>query len=478
MSTPASDISAQTKHTPEELERFKRENRAHRYRFGVANLLFQCEESAITFIKTATLKNFGATDRHFGILGTCGGFLRLFQFLAMPLLNHYRSYYRAMRSALWVGVLAASLVAGSILLGCIPRWGTVGIWCFLGWSLLMSLATGVQCNTEVAWIGDLVPKPLLGWFTSIKYIIGVLSIAILSVVFSWLFDAVNDLPMGYEYLTTGCFSWVKAIFPEPVPHFWGFWISCLLFVVVAISHVVAIFILSKVPDRTPPEAKFISTKRSERINYRSLPLWAYVAFFIFWTGGRTAHYTLTGIFLMRVYNMSLTGMATLTVVCTIMQAMMLLFFGKVSDKWGNRRLLILVSGAVACSMFLWTLTAWTGWQILILNYLIEGMAGNTHSMLVNNYGIEIFPSKGRAAYFGVVYLILGIVCVVLSLVVGEFAHALEKTSWTMEFLGATITHYHLVFFCSTVFTLCCVIPLLIVGNRVVQPLEDDSAIAR
>ncbi|MCQ2402440.1 MAG: MFS transporter [Lentisphaeria bacterium] len=461
--------------TPETLEKFKREFRFHRFRFGIANLFFQCEESSLGAVKAAVLKALGANDRHFGILGACSGFIRLFEFLAMPLLNHYRSYYRSMRSALWVGVLSASVLAGAVLLGNIPNWGIIGIWSFLIWSIVMSIATGVQINVELAWIGDMVPRKLLGWFTSVKYIISVVGMALLSLVFSLVYDYFDKIDPDNAPSVIRCLSWLENLFPHSERNFWALLACSLLFLFVAASHVAAIVLISQVPDQTPVEAKFISKKRSERINYRALPLWTYTIFFIFWTGGRTAHYALTSIFLMRIYDMKITGVAILAAIGTLTQAVSLFVMGKVSDRWGNRKLLMIVSGVVACSMYIWTLTAWTGWKIIIASYLIEGLAGHNHSMLSNNYGIEIFPGKGRAAYFGVVHLALGIVCVLLTCFVGEFSHALEKLQWSMEFLGATLTHYHLVFFCCSTFTLCCVIPLLLVGNRVVKPPEQDKS---
>lgn len=459
-------------YTQEELDKIKHDFRFHRLRFGIANLLFQGEEGALGAVRTAILKNLGATDRHFGIIGACGGITRLFQFVAMPLLNHYHSYYRAMRTSLLCGVLAASLVAGAVLLGCIPGWGTVGIWAFIGWTVVMCIATGIQSNIEIAWIGEIVPHPLLGWFTSVKYIIGVIGLSILSLAFSWCYDCFDATSLENGSLLASCFGWLKFIFPNPGPHFLGLVVCCLLYLLVAASHIAAIILTIKVPDRVPAEAKFISSKASERINYRALPLWTYVLFFIFWTGGRTSHYAMTSIFLMRIYDMKVIGISVLNMVCTLTQALMIFCFGKISDRWGNRKLLMLVSCIVACSMYLWTLTAWAGWKILILSYLIEGMAGSTHAMLVYNYGIEIFPSKGRAAYFGVVHLILGSICVLLSLTIGEISHALENLHWSCEILGATFTHYHMIFLCCTTFTLCCVLPLLIVGNRVVKPIDN------
>ena len=133
--------------------------------------------------------------------------------------------------------------------------------------------------------------------------------------------------------------------------------------------------------------------------------------------------------------------------------------GKISDKSGARLPLLVISTTMSVCMLLWPAAAWIGLPAIIIYQVISGMAGNVHAMLSINFGLELFPAKGRAAYIGFSRVLIGIVSVVSALISGYIIKFTEGFSVTI--LGATLNHYHLFFAGTALFTVTCVFPLLL-----------------
>ena len=110
-------------------------------------------------------------------------------------------------------------------------------------------------------------------------------------------------------------------------------------------------------------------------------------------------------------------------------------------------------------MLLWTASAWLGLTAIILYQVVNGMAGNTHSMLAINYGLEIFPAKGRSAYLAFARIIIGLASIAATLSAGFIMRAARGFEFTLG--GVTLNHYHLFFAGCALVTASCVIPLLL-----------------
>ena len=165
-------------------------------------------------------------------------------------------------------------------------------------------------------------------------------------------------------------------------------------------------------------------------------------------------------------NYSMTKIVLIMVLQNVVAALMVLVMGRISDRFGTRLPLMIVSFLIAASMFLWVASAWYGIVPILIYQVLGGMAGNTHTMLSQNYGQEIFPTEGRAGYFGFSRLFVGISLFGGSILAGVF---MRHVHWEMELWGATLNTYHLLFSVCSLAPLCCVIPLLLVGKRTVEP---------
>jgi len=410
-----------------------------RYKFGFANILYQGEEIGLGPIHTVIIRALGGGALHIGICGSIGGIGSLVQWVGSLVLRKYDSNRKAMNAVLVCGALVAGLIGVFILLALNPAFKMYSLWGYLILGFFLAAISGVLWNIETNWIGDLVPREILGWFTSPKWIVAVLGIF----CFMLFFGKAADLsPTMLTYAG--------------------------MFFIVAASHVLAIFLMLTITDRVPRNANFISAGAShhERLNYKSLPLWCYIVFYLLWSSGRGAMGAFTTAYLIDQYQYSMTKIVFITGIQSVMSIIILRFLGNITDKYGNRIPLLVVSGVVAGSMFLWVASAWWGIVPVIIYQFLNGMAGHTHSMLGINFGLEIFPDKGRAGYFGFSRVIIGGIIMAVSIGSGFFLRGMDH--WHYRLWGAELNHYHLFFILCSLISLSCIAPLLVVGKRTVH----------
>ena len=432
--------------TPD-LINIKKKLNISRFRLGLANLFFAGEESALYALKVMIIKMLGGNDLHLGFIASFGPIVSFTQWFGVKFLKIFKSNRKAMAIALSIGVISGIFLAlSSGMSELFTGWKIFLLWVFLSFSLIMAVATGIQLTIETNWIGDLVPESLRGWFVSVKTSISIIFMVILALLFGFIVDNSKSL------------SWVS------------FW----LYTIVALSHVLAILLILKIPDRVPQSVNFFSKNKSERINYYSFPLWCYISFYILWTGGRSIFYAFITIFLIEEFSMGMLKLSGLGVINSLISVAALMVLGKISDRLGNRKPLIFMSAFVSMSMFLWPLSAWLGLSAIIVSYVINGLAGATHTMVLNNYALEIFPAKGRASYLALGRIIVGAVSILLVNSAAGFLHYLETIGWKYELYGVELTRYHLIFIIGGSISLLSFIPLLIVGNRKVYPEKEVS----
>lgn len=423
----------------------KKELNPSRFRLGMANLFFSGEESALGALKTLIIKMLGGNDLHIGFIASFAAIVAFTQWMGVGFLSIFKSNRKSMAWALSIGVASGVFLAfSSGLSGISAEWKTMLLWLFLGSSLIMAIATGIQLTIETNWIGDLVPQEFRGWFVSVKTSISIVCMVVLALFFGFIVDNSVSLPKV------------------------SFW----LYIVVALSHILAISLILGIPDRKPQTVSFFSKKKGERLNYSSFALWCYISFYVLWTGGRSMFFAFVTIFLIEEFNLGLLQLSSLAIINTVISVAILMVLGKVSDKLGNRKPLIFISGFVALSMFLWPLSAWFGLGAIIVSYVVNGLAGATHTMILNNYALEIFPAKGRAGYIALGRIIVGAATIVLVNGSAAFLRYLEYITWKWDIGGVMLTRYHLLFIIGGIVAFSSFIPLIIAGNRKVT--EESS----
>ncbi|MBL8029232.1 MAG: MFS transporter [Fibrobacteres bacterium] len=410
-----------------------------RIKFGIGTVLYQSEETGIGPVPTAIIRALGGTQLHLGIYGAVGAVGSMFQWVGTLLLKRFKSNRKAMLFSMVVGFITALTIVATLLLGGHETFKPYALWGYLILVLIFYAIGGIQWNIESSWIGDLVPKNKLGWFTGMKWFIGVFGILVFMLVFARLADWRPQL------------STYAAIY-----------------VIFALSFILAMTLYKGVTDRIPKVANFVAEGENhhERMNYKALPLWTYIMFYIFWSGGRTTMFAFTFAYMMDTFHYSMSKMVVIGIVQFAISMVMVLIMGKFTDSSGHRKPLLIVSGVVSLCMLLWVGSAWWGMAALIAYSIINGAAGHTHSMLAINYALEIFPDKGRSAYLAISRFFLGAASVVFVILGGRALDVFKGFEY--QLWGATLNHYHALFVVCSLFTFCCIFPLLLVGKRTVR----------
>jgi len=267
----------------------------------------------------------------------------------------------------------------------------------------------------------------------------------------------------------GGISLAKIADKYPTPHGYAF----ILFLG-AVASIIAMFIFLTVPDRTPKTTSFFGSgkNKKDRLNYGSTVLWCYVAFYVTWAGGRTLLNTFAPIYLIDKFHFKLTDLAWLNTLCLTVSIIVIYVLGNLSGKKGSRILLLIMSGGVGLLMNLWVLSAYFGLVPIIIYYILSGAAGQTHSMLAINYGIEIFPDKGRSAYLAFARFFIGGISIIAPFLAGYVMTIFQNVQYNIA--GAVIDRYILCFFAGATITVFCTVPLILAGSRTVKPLNHDT----
>jgi len=409
---------------------------------GLGTILYQSEEVGFQAgpVPTSLVRWLGGDDRHLGILGSFATLGNLGQLLGSPLLHRTGSYRRAMILTLLLGAAFSVALAALVCLGQVAALRALILPLFLVLYLMFAPVTGLQNNIEHSWIGDLVPSGLLGWFTKIKWMLGVLGFLI--------------------------FSLGIARFSEACPGFVGF---AVIFITFAVSFALAaVSVYSRVTDARPHLVRYLG-RGAERPNYRSPVFWWLVVQGLLWSVGRNIGFAFMSAYLMERFHYSLTRIALLVSLQQASSMVVIMFIGNHTDRWGARRPLMCIMSAVALSMALWIFSAYWGIGCIIAYYVLNGAAGQTLTMLGNNYSLEIFPAKGRAAYIALSRMIGGVAGFGLVLGSGWLVHSLRDFQICVA--GQILGRYHAAFAVGMVIALLSQIPFLIIGDRKVEVLQ-------
>ena len=410
--------------------------RRDRIWMALGTILYQSEESGFQSgpVPTAIVRALGGDDRHLGILGGIATVGSLGHLMGSHLLRRTESNRAAMILALWIGTAFATALSGLLLLGNIVGLRAVILPMFLGGFMLFASVNGMQSNIETGWVGDLVPLKLRGWFTKVKWMLSVL---------------------GFLLFSIGI-----ARFSQQFPGFVGY---AAIFATFAGSFVLAAMIFyPRVTDAQPHSVRFLG-QSTNRITYRSSIFWWLVLQGLLWTVGRNMAFAFMSAYLMDQFHFSLTKVALLVSLQQASSVVVIFAIGDHTDRWGARKPLMLLMSGVALSMSLWIFSAWWGIGCIIAYYVLNGAAGQTLTMLGNNYSLEVFPSRGRAAYLALSRMIGGVAGFVMVLCSGWLVHHFRDFQFVLA--GHSLSRYHAAFATGMVIALCSQIPFLMIGNR-------------
>jgi len=427
----------------------KRFLRKTRVKFGVANLLYNGDESAFSPFHTAIIRDLGGGDAHLGFIGGAMQSMGpLFTWFGAVLLRWMKFNRQAMMLALAIGALIqAAIVIMLVAVSQNAGWANYVLYGYLSLITLMSMMTGGQQNIAISWIGDLVQPRLRGRFVSGMSIVSNIGLIILQLSFARL-----------AVVATGFYAYAGLM-----------GLLCL-------NTFISILLFWTVPNCQSKAVKFITTHKEERVNYRYRPLWLLVWFECAWRGGRVAMMAFVTAYMIDQFGMAMSRIILIHMMVNVVNILMLYLMGTLSDRVGPRRPLMVISAVCATSMLLWVSTAWWGVWPVFAYQLINGAAGSTHWMLVRNLSLDVYPARGRPNFLSFSQTLVGLFLMVSTTGAGYLMAGMR--GWSVMFMGAEINHYHVFFLGCTAVTLTCLFPLGLLGRHMlsafyIQPSEED-----
>jgi len=402
-----------------------------RLKFGVASLLYNGDEIAFSPLHTAVIRALGGGDQHLGIMGAIlqsAG--QLSAWIGTLLLMLTRFNRKAMIIALCGGALSSGMIVATLLFATrYTEWASICLYLYLSLVTLMAMLTGGQANIAASWIGDLVPVHQRGWFVSGMAIISNIGLVLLQLLFAWL---AGDAGLtGYAGIVG----------------------------LITLNTLVAIYLVSTITNRPSQAVPLFSGKAERRIDYGFRPMWLLIWFECAWRSGRIALLAFATAYLIDHFGYKLDRIILIHMIVNLVNVLTLYVAGRWSDKIGILRPLALITAVCGASMLLWVGSAWWGILPILIYQFLNGAAGSTHWMLLNNLSLEVYPARGRSNYLSFSRIVFGIFASVVSTGAGFLMAGIR--GWSVELWGAEFSHYHLFFLGCTAATLSCLIPLWI-----------------
>lgn len=411
-----------------------------RIKFGVASLLYNGDEQAFSPLHTAVIRALGGSDVHLGFMGAMTQSMgQLFSWIGTLILKATMMHRRALIFALFGASTVQGLIVATLLTAHLqPSMSGLLLIMYIVLVALMGMLTGSQQNIAVSWIGELVPTRQRGWFVSGMAIISNIGLVLLQLLFAFL---ARDAGLPDYAVIMG---------------------------IVLINTLVACVLVGTITDRASKAINFVSKKHGERVNYAFKPLWGLIWFECAWRSGRVALVAFSTAYLLDHFGMGMDRIILIAMITNLVNIVMLFLMGRLSDRIGIFRPLAVITAVCGASMLLWVSSAWWGILPIIAYQVINGAAGSTHWMLLNNLSLELYPAKGRPNYLSFSRIVTGTFIIIVSTGAGWVLGQLRGGE--IELWGAAFNHYHIFFSACTLATMTSLIPLFLL--RLAKPSID------
>ncbi len=137
----------------------------------------------------------------------------------------------------------------------------------------------------------------------------------------------------------------------------------------------------------------------------------FLGYLILWTFAVNLSAPFFNIYLLKDLNLDVSLVTIYNSLSAGANLLLLLFWGKLADRWGNRPLLIMVGVLVAITPMLWLVTGnypVALWVFLPLLHLLGGTTIGAIELCTKNIQMEIAPIKQPSTYFAIAAAVAGV----------------------------------------------------------------------
>ncbi|MBL7170456.1 MAG: MFS transporter [Candidatus Omnitrophica bacterium] len=301
------------------------------------------------------------------------------------------------------------------------------IWVLVAVIALSSLFGSLSGIAWMAWMSDLVPGEIRGTYFGRRNMIA----SACGMVF---------ILLGGKFLT----MW-ETRFSEANP--FGF---ILLFAIGLIAGLVAAWFLSRIPEAESAEKKD-SGGFDFSLFFRPLKDRNFLNLILFvsaWMFAIQIAAPFYGVFMIENLKIDFTAITIFGTFATFATLFMMKIWGPISDKLGNKPVIIVSGWVLIAVPFIWILALPGNYYMPILTaHILSGafMAGAALSQF--NILIKLSPAEGRSVYLALFAAITGLVGAIAPIVGGALSNALK--GFTYSLLSYNISNLHLIFLLSS-----------------------------
>jgi MFS family permease len=137
----------------------------------------------------------------------------------------------------------------------------------------------------------------------------------------------------------------------------------------------------------------------------------FIVYFSVWTFAVNLSAPFFNVYLLRDLSLDVNLVTIYTSLSSGANLLLLMFWGKLADRWGNRPLLIAVGLVVAVTPLLWLGTGnypFAVWVWLPLLHLLGGTTLGAIALCTNNIQMEIAPIEQPSSYFAIAAAVSGV----------------------------------------------------------------------
>ncbi|MBU1852821.1 MAG: MFS transporter [Candidatus Omnitrophica bacterium] len=302
------------------------------------------------------------------------------------------------------------------------------IWVLVAVIAISSVFGSLAGVSWLAWMSDLVPENIRGSYFGKRNMIA----SACSMVFVLL---------GGKFITL----WEQK-FSEQNPY--GF---ILLFVVGLAFGLLSIFFLSRIPEiegiKKEKESSFDFNVFFSPLKDRNfLTLILFVSAWMFAIQIAAPFY---GVYMIENLKVSFSDITIFGTFATLATLFMMKIWGPISDKMGNKPVIIVSGWILIIVPFVWVLALPGGYYIPVMAaHILSGafMAGTALSQF--NILIKLSPQEGRSVYLALFAAITGLVGAVAPIAGGIISKAMQGFAFSVS--AYTITNLHVIFIVSAI----------------------------
>ncbi|MBN3038120.1 MAG: MFS transporter [Candidatus Omnitrophica bacterium] len=302
------------------------------------------------------------------------------------------------------------------------------IWVVVVVIALSSIFGSLSGVAWLAWMSDLVPENIRGSYFGRRNMIA--SACGMVVVL-----------LGGKFITL----W-EARFSEQNPY--GF---ILLFILGLVAGLIAIWFLSRIQE-AESEKKDTGTGFNFSLFFRPLQDRNFLILVLFvsaWMFAIQLAGPFYGVFMIEHLKIDFSNITVFGALATLATLFMMKIWGPISDKLGNKPIIIVSGWILILIPFIWVLALPGKYYFPVLTaHILSGafMAGAALSQF--NILIKLSPKEGRSVYLALFAAITGFVGAVAPIAGGALSKSLEGVSFT--FFAYNISNLHVIFLASSV----------------------------